>query len=108
MHVWGRGVAAVVAVPALLALFAWARPRKAPKLALLGCHVWGVLGVAVLYFGDTRLRVPYDPILLLMALVTVSWGASTGAATVLKWRNRRNAPGVEPVAHGPDAGPSLR
>ena len=37
---------------------------------LLAVHVWALLVVAMVYFGDTRLRAPYDGILITLAAVT--------------------------------------
>jgi hypothetical protein len=53
--------------PLLLALAASFRRRFA-RHALLAAHVFGVALVAVIYFGDVRYRVPYDGIIIVLAL----------------------------------------
>jgi hypothetical protein len=51
-----------------------------------------MLATLYLYLGDPRLRVPFDP--LLLALAVDAWGSAVRAA--LRWRSR--ASGSEPSA----------
>jgi hypothetical protein len=63
----------LVLPPALLAM-ALAFRRRHARTMLLALHVLGLMAVAMLYFGDTRLRAPYDGILLLLAVETYACG----------------------------------
>jgi hypothetical protein len=55
--------------PAALALIlAWQRRRA--RSMLLALHVWSVIVVAMLYFGDSRYRAPYDGLLIVLAVQT--------------------------------------
>ncbi len=57
-----------IAIPALLAMwFFLINARTWPRHASLALHIPAVMLVAAVYFGDTRLRVPYDPILFVLA-----------------------------------------
>lgn len=42
--------------------------RRFSRHALLALHLVALIGVAMLYFGDVRYRVPYDGILIVLAL----------------------------------------
>jgi hypothetical protein len=101
---WGKIHSAVFAIPALLVMFVVFVPRRHPKLAWVALHLWAALAVAALYFGDVRLRTPYDPVIVLLAL--------EGAAMLggLLWakarRNRGKQAGVEAVAPGLDRPPA--
>jgi hypothetical protein len=52
------------AVPAILLAFR----RRHTRWMLLALHVLSVVAVAVIYFGDTRFRVPYDGLLIVLAM----------------------------------------
>ncbi|MFO0756471.1 MAG: glycosyltransferase family 39 protein [Byssovorax sp.] len=52
--------------PAALLLFLSFRKKRA-RMMLVSLHVWAEVLVAILYFGDTRYRVPYDGLLILLA-----------------------------------------
>jgi hypothetical protein len=54
--------------PAALSMFLAFRRRRARSM-LLALHLWGLLIVSMLYFGDTRYRAPYDGILTILAVV---------------------------------------
>ena len=54
------------AVPAMLLAFR----RRHARWMLLTLHVLSVIAVAVIYFGDTRLRVPYDGLLIVLAMLS--------------------------------------
>jgi Dolichyl-phosphate-mannose-protein mannosyltransferase len=59
----------VILPPAALGLLLALRRRRARSL-VLAVHVYGVVFLAMLYFGDTRYRAPYDGLLILFALQT--------------------------------------
>jgi hypothetical protein len=62
--------------PAALAMILAFRRRRARSM-LLALHVWSQVLTAMLYFGDTRYRAPYDGLLTILAiqfvLVGVRW-----------------------------------
>lgn len=72
----------VVLPPALVALGLAFRRRRA-RLLLVALHVFALVGVAALYFGDARLRAPYDGILIVLAATTY--------AGAYRWARRRQA-----------------
>ncbi|HET6582257.1 MAG TPA: hypothetical protein VFG69_02395, partial [Nannocystaceae bacterium] len=98
---WGRIHLWTLAVPAALMMLVVAVPRRHPKLAWVALHGWAVFATAALYFGDVRLRTPYDPIMVLLALE----GAAMlgGRAWDFARRNRGKGRGVEAVGPGPAA-----
>ena len=53
----------LLVLPAALAAMALAFRRRRARAMLLALHVFALMAVAMIYFGDTRLRVPYDGIL---------------------------------------------
>jgi hypothetical protein len=58
---------ALFLVPAAAALLLGFRRRRARSM-LLGLHVWSLVLTAMLYFGDTRYRAPYDGLLIVLAM----------------------------------------
>lgn len=105
---WGMIHTHTFAIPAVLAMLIVFVPRRHPKLALVAIHLWAAVIVAAIYFGDVRLRTPYDPFIVLMALELC---AMIGAAAWSWWsarrfarkqhRNSGNTPGVEAVGPAP-------
>jgi Dolichyl-phosphate-mannose-protein mannosyltransferase len=66
---WGKIHASAFAVPALLfVVVAVFVRRRATGLALVALHIVGLVIVAASIFGDTRLRTPYDPFILILAI----------------------------------------
>src|SRR5690606_18610373 len=65
---WGRLHETLFMVAALVGMLAVLRPRRALRHALLALHLWALTFIAALYFGDVRLRTPYDPFVILLAL----------------------------------------
>jgi hypothetical protein len=61
-------------LPAALAAMVFAFRRRHARQMLLALHVFGLVAVAALYFGDTRLRAPYDGLLVTLAVVTYAGG----------------------------------
>jgi hypothetical protein len=101
---WGTIHSSTFAIPAFLAMLVVFWPRAHPRLALVAVHLWAAFIVAALYFGDVRLRTPYDPIVVLLALEAC---AMLGAA-VVAWRrrNRRMPAGVDATASPSEPPPS--
>jgi hypothetical protein len=95
-HKWGKIHSWTFAIPAALAMFIVFMPRRHPKLAWVALHLWAAFAVAALYFGDVRLRTPYDPFLVLLALEGAAMLGGLLWARIL--RNRGKARGVEAVA----------
>lgn len=98
---WGAIHSYSFAIPAFLAMFIVFWPRAHPKLALVAIHMWAAFIVAALYFGDVRLRTPYDPFVVLLALEGC---AMLGAVLFdLVRRNRRPVSRVDATSPRPPA-----
>jgi hypothetical protein len=64
----------VLMPPTVFAMFLALR-RRWTRQALLALHLWALVIVSILYFGDTRFRAPYDGIALVLgADVVVRFG----------------------------------
>lgn len=75
----------VVLGPSLVGLaLALRRIRRDPALALVGMCLLGAMVIAAIFFGDPRLRTPYDPYAMILAVY------AAGVA-VAAWRRRRAA-----------------
>jgi hypothetical protein len=70
-------------LPGAIVGLALAFTRRRARWMLLGLHVFALAGVAMAYFGDTRLRAPYDGLLVILAVC--------GYATVARWAKHRIA-----------------
>lgn len=81
---WARAVLVLQPLPLLFALARSLRRRRAREL-LVAAHVFALLATAMIYFGDARMRVPYDGVAWLLAVVA--------AASALRWL-RAEAPGL--------------
>ena len=68
-EVWARVHRGVLLVPALFGLVFAFVPRRRPKHALLALNFMALLIVAGIWFGDPRLRVTYDPIITILAVL---------------------------------------
>lgn len=86
--VWARVHRGLLMVPALLALGFVFGPRRWPKQALVALNLWALLIVVGIWFGGIRFRVPYDPIITLLAGFTL---ALAWEQLVIKFRARRAA-----------------
>jgi hypothetical protein len=69
--------------PAALAMFLAFRRRRA-RTMLLALHVWAVVAMAMLYFGDTRYRAPYDGVIIVLAIDTYVI-AFRGVRSAIRW-----------------------
>ena len=83
MELWQTLFGAAVFPFALIAAILAFTKRRA-RDALLAVHLWAVMIVAVVYFGDTRLRTPYDGVLAILAFDRISRSAKWIGARV--WR----------------------
>lgn len=61
--------------------------RRAPALAVLAVCLVGAMIIAAVFFGDPRLRTPYDPVSIILALYAVGLALPAWRA----WRARRAA-----------------
>ncbi|HLT36777.1 MAG TPA: glycosyltransferase family 39 protein [Enhygromyxa sp.] len=65
--VWAHVHRGLLLIPALIGLgFAFV-PRRRPGEALVAINLWALLILAGIWFGGIRFRVPYDPIITLLA-----------------------------------------
>lgn len=55
-------------LPAVLGLVTMFRRKTVTTHGMLALHLLAVIITAAIYFGDTRLRTPYDPMFILLAL----------------------------------------
>lgn len=77
--------------PALFGVVTVFRRRSVASYGLLALHIIALIITAAIYFGDTRLRAPYDPLFLLLAIefyVFIGLGI-VGAVRKLHARRRR-------------------
>ena len=74
----------VFILPAALVAMALSLRRRNARVLLVSLHIYGLLVVAMLYFGDPRLRAPYDGMLVLLAVMTYA-----SAYRMLRRRLRR-------------------
>ena len=89
---WGWFVTNILAIPALLALFAAFVPRRHLALGLMSLHLWALTMIGIFYIGGMRFRAPYDPIIIVMAaevyvlplVLAVAW-----------WRRRQTSSKLE-------------
>lgn len=65
---WQATYTAFIAIPALLTAVTCFFKKTCERHGILALHLWAITITAAIYFGDTRLRTPYDPMLLLLAL----------------------------------------
>ena len=65
---WQTAYTLLIAGPALLMAFTCFMRRTVTRQGMLSLHIWALLVTAAIYFGDTRLRAPYDPMLILLAI----------------------------------------
>jgi Dolichyl-phosphate-mannose-protein mannosyltransferase len=84
----------VIMPPAALAMFAAFR-RRGARAMLLALQVWSLVLTSMLYFGDTRYRVPYDGVLTVLAVATFPgiWRAIRRSSERARWALRRRSAG---------------
>lgn len=66
----------VAFLPPLLVALGLGMRRRFARHGLLTMQIFGLMVVSVLYFGDTRFRTPYDPIIIVLAMDAYGRGAS--------------------------------
>ena len=66
-ELWARIHRGLLMVPALLGLFFVFAPRREPKAALIALNFWALLIVTGIWIGGIRFRVPYDPVIAILA-----------------------------------------
>jgi len=66
MAIW-QAIFGALVFPFALAASCLAFTRRRARDGLLAMHLWAVMLVAIVYFGDTRLRTPYDAVLIILA-----------------------------------------
>lgn len=82
-EVFRYGFQIFVLVPSLIGVgLGLARLRRAPATAVLALCLFNSMLLAAVFFGDVRLRTPYDPYAIILALLAVHWAWS-------RWRARR-------------------
>lgn len=74
--------------------------RRNARIMLAALHVWALVVVAMVYFGDTRLRVPYDGILVVLAALTYA-----SAYRLLRRRARLRARAAASVSRASNLSP---
>jgi uncharacterized membrane protein (UPF0136 family) len=91
---WQAVYTTLIAVPAVLMAFTCFFKKTCERHGILGLHVWAILVTAAIYFGDTRLRTPYDPMLLLLAFELYLFvGGLLWTRAKAAWQRRRAARG---------------
>lgn len=70
----GFHTAALTFPAALAVVFCFLRSTVA-RHGLLAMHILAIVVTAAIYFGDTRLRAPYDPMIILLAIEVYSFVA---------------------------------
>jgi hypothetical protein len=75
-------------MPFALAGLIWVfHPGRRLTSAIVALNFWALLAVTVLYLGGIRFRVPYDPVIIVLAVQ--SWALAAGV--VVRWIRARRA-----------------
>ncbi len=77
-----------IAIPALLTIFTCFWKRTVTHHGILAVHLWAIVVTAAIYFGDTRMRAPYDPMILLLAIEVYVF---LGVTAIGRLRRRKTA-----------------
>ncbi len=85
---WQGWHTALITFPALLTIFTCFWRRTITRHGILALHLWAIIITAAIYFGDTRLRAPYDPMIVLLAIETYIF-IGTAAFTRIRARFAR-------------------
>lgn len=81
--------AAVFLAPSLLGVgLALRRLRAEPAMALLAWQIVGSMVIAAIFFGDVRLRTPYDPYALILAIYAAAQVIEAGRWLRERYRRR--------------------
>ncbi len=65
---WGKQHLYYLTLPMLFGMLTIFRRKTAGRHGILAIHLWALLITAALFFGDARLRCPYDPFIIILAL----------------------------------------
>lgn len=65
---WGKQHLYWLTLPTLLGMLTIFRRKTAGRHGILAIHIWALVITAALFFGDARLRCPYDPFIIILAL----------------------------------------
>ncbi len=95
---WGKWHTWFVLWPGLLGLTAPWGGKRFVRHGVVALPVWSILAVAAIYMGSVRLRVPYDPFLMILA-AEVYGGGMWG----LVWRAVRRNTREDRAVQGSDA-----
>lgn len=93
---WGKAHLILLTPFCVIGLFSVFRRRTVGRHGVLAIHIWALIVTAALYFGDTRLRCPYDPFILILAVEVY---AGAGALVLAGIRRLRGLPPA-PIAAG--------
>jgi hypothetical protein len=88
-----------LAIPALLGLVVLGF-RRTVRQGLLAVHLLALLVVSAIYFGEIRIRTPYDYVIMALAFETYSfalWNGWRGAKWLWVRRRTRRAGAAQPV-----------
>jgi len=86
---WNEWHRRSLAVPSLLALVVLARPRRALAMGIVALNLVALLVLAVVFFGAARHRIPYDPVIIILALETYAFAAYALVRSLQRWRQRQ-------------------
>ena len=100
---WGSFVTNVLAVPALLALFAVFLPRRNLALGVISLHLWALTMIGIFYIGGMRFRAPYDPIIIVMAAEAYAVGVMLLVRLVRRLKDRTGASETSGPAPGSES-----
>lgn len=88
---WATIHRVVLLVPALLGLLFAFVPGRRPKEALVAVNLWALLIIAAIWIGGIRFRVPYDPVIVLLAGFGYGFAWEQGRKLVARVKARRQA-----------------
>lgn len=74
----------IVFMPSVVIAMFVAFQGRFSRHALLAFHLWALVLIAVVYFGDVRYRIPYDGLVIVLALD--GWRRIGGWFTSRRWR----------------------
>ncbi len=83
---WQAVHTALVVFPTMLGVVTLFRRRAVATYGLLAMHVVALVITAAIYFGDVRLRTPYDPLFLLLSIEVYAFLAIWVAGAVRRLR----------------------
>ncbi|PRQ04519.1 hypothetical protein ENSA5_07500 [Enhygromyxa salina] len=88
-EIWARVHRGLLMVPALLGLGFVFTARRRPKQALVSLNFWALMLIVGIWLGGIRFRVPYDPIIVLLAAFSYGLAWEQLRKLVARRRGRR-------------------